>query len=90
MLLTIKLICLVFLSKKINGLNCAYDVMKWSKKNFTDSKDSEINFTALSSEFDHILEYDKWNQVIKDNTTRDRKDVPYYVVPEITSYERGK
>lgn len=88
MFLLVKLVCLVLLFKKINSLNCAYDVMKWSKENFTVSKDSERNFTVLSSEFDSILECDKWNQVI--NTTKDYKDVPHYVVPEITSYERGE
>lgn len=84
----VKLMLILAVVREINSLSCVSDMLRWSRKNFSESRNSEINFTALSSEFDKILEYDEWNQVLRDNTTTE--DLPYYVVPETSRYERGE
>lgn len=62
-----------------------------NKNNLSVAKDSETdhNITVLSSVFDKIISYGEWNQVINANLTSDDEELPHYVVPEISSYERG-
>lgn len=96
MLFSIKLICAIIVIKNTNGLknvcdkDCIADVMLINKNNLSVAKDSETihNITVLS--FDELITYDEWNQVINENQTSDDEDLPHYVVPEISSYERGK
>lgn len=70
--------------------DCITDLVFLNKENFTLLKDLEENFTESESIIHNNVEYDEWNQVIKDNETSLEDDLPHYVVPEISSYERGE
>lgn len=95
-MLMIRLICAIIVIENINcsknvcDKDCIADVMLINKNNLSVAKDSETdhNITVLSSVLDKIT-YDDWNQVINENTTSDPEILPHYVVPEISSYERG-
>lgn len=67
-------------SKNVCDKGCIADIML-NKINL--SKTSEHNITFLSS----MIKYDEWNQVINNETSEE--DYPHYVVPEISSFERG-
>lgn len=95
----LKLFCAIILIKNIDGLkdvcdkDCIADVMLINKNNLSVAKDSETdhNITVLSSVLaQKLIKYDEWNQVINENLTSDSEDSPHYVVPEISSFERGK
>lgn len=95
-MLMIKLICAIFVIDEINCLknvcdkDCIADVLI-NKNNLSAAKDSDTdhNITVLSSVFDKLITYDEWNQVINENLTCDPEKLPHYVVPEISSHERG-
>lgn len=89
----VKFLVVMITVGRSNGLgntcdkDCLSNVML-SKSNL--SRDSEKNLTVHSSLFEKVIKYDEWNQVIKQsNMTSDEQDLPHYVVPEISNYERG-
>lgn len=70
-------------SNNVSDKDCISNVML-SKSNR--SKASEHNVTIVHATLDQNF---KWNQVIATNGTSDLEDLPHYVVPEVSSYERG-
>lgn len=90
MKLIVKLLLLVLVPGKseCSDNDCLSGVV-FLNRNFS-NKESEENFTEARTVVQSIVEYDEWNQVIKDNKTTDEKILPHDVVPEISSFERGE
>ena len=86
MIVKLLLLVLVMTRSECSDNDCFSGVV-FLNRNFS-TKESEENFTEARTQ--SIVEYDKWNQVIKDNKTIVEKILPHDVVPEISSHERGK
>lgn len=76
-------------SKNVCDKDCISDVMLLSKNNLSVLDDLDHNITVHSSVFDNALKFDSWNQVNNENQTSDDEDLPHYIVPGISNYERG-
>lgn len=70
-------------SKNVCDKDCISNVVL-SKSNW--SRGSDHNITTIHSIFEQNIKFDEWNQVITDNET---SDLPHYVIPEVSNYERG-
>lgn len=73
----------IICSKNVCDKDCISNVML-SRSNR--SQGSDHNASTVHSILEQNIKFDKWNQLIADNETR---DLPHYVIPEVSSYERG-
>lgn len=87
-----KILVLIVMISKVNGLknvcdkDCISDVMLGNKNNLSVPKHSDHNITVYTSVFDKVLNLD---QMVNDSLVSDSDDLPHYIVPEISNYERG-
>lgn len=89
-----KILVLIVMVSKVNGLknvcdkDCISDVMMGNKNNLSVPKHSDHNITVFSSVFDNKVF--NMDQIVNDTSVNDSEDLPHYIVPEISNYERGR
>lgn len=72
---------------KSSSLHCVSEVMQWRENNSSNDRNSETNFTVVKP-FQGI-QFDELAKVANESHIGDL-NAPYYVVPEISSFERGE
>ena len=87
MLSIVRVLCIFIAVRRADCIerHCVLDPVSIKSNS---SKGSLRNFT-VSSAFNRIVNYDEWNQVIR-NDTSDNEDLPHNLVPQISSYEKGR
>jgi hypothetical protein len=86
-----RIFLLIFLTQKAIGVrntcknNCLTKVIR------DESSNKINNLSAQSPVYEKAIEYDEWKQVIgQSNVTSDEEELPHYIVPKVSDYERGK
>lgn len=91
MIAFVRIFLLIFLTQATIGVrntcknNCLTKVIR------DESSNKINNLSAQSPVYEKAIEYDEWKQVIgQSNVTSDEEELPHYIVPKVSDYERGR